>query len=100
MRAKKRRMASQLDILNTMMCVCDSMGKSHISMIEDAFDEFGQCLTLNEIYTFVNKKWRRSPNKNKINSLLAKRPQFLSVETTTVQGQSGQKFQANVWEKI
>ena len=76
------------------------MGKSHISMIEDAFKELGNSLTLNEIYGFVDKRWSKSPNKNKIKSLLSKRPQFLSVETTSVSNQSGGKFQANVWEKI
>lgn len=69
-------------------------------MIEDAFSELGQCLTLNEIHEFVNKKWQRSPTKNKIKSLLAKRPQFVSVETTKVSSNRGQNFQANVWEKI
>ena len=81
------------------MC-CESMGKSHISMIEDAFKELGNSLTLNEIYEFVESRWRKSPNKNKIKSLLAKRPQFVSVETTFVSNQRGHKFQANVWEKI
>ena len=57
-------MASQLDKLNTMMCVCDSMGKSHISMIEDAFSELGNSLTLDEIYEFVNNKWQRSPPRS------------------------------------
>jgi len=76
------------------------MGKSHISMIEDAFKELGNSLTLNEIYGFVDERWSKSPNKNKIKSLLSKRPQFLSVETTSVSNQSGGKFQANVWEKI
>ena len=93
-------MASQLDKLNTMKFACDSMGKSHISMIEDAFIELGNQLTLNEIHEFVNKKWQRSPPKNKIKSLLAKRPQFVSVETTKVSSNRGQNFQANVWEKI
>lgn len=93
-------MASQLDKLNTMKFVCDSMGKSHISMIEDAFIELGNELTLNEIYEFVNKRWQRSPPKNKIKSLLAKRPQFVSVETTKVSSNRGQNFQANVWERI
>ena len=93
-------MASQLDKLNTMMCVCDSMGESHISMIEDAFSELGNSLTLDEIYEFVNNKWQRSPPRNKIRSLLAKRPQFISVETTKVRSNRGQNFQTNVWEKI
>ena len=69
-------------------------------MIEDAFKELGNSLTLNEIYGFVDERWSKSPNKNKIKSLLSKRPQFLSVETTSVSNQSGGKFQANVWEKI
>jgi len=83
-----------------MMFVCDSMGKSHISMIEDAFKELGNSLTLNEIYDFVGRRWSRPPNKNKIKSLLAKRPQFVSVETTSVPNHRGHNFQANVWEKI
>ena len=69
-------------------------------MIEDAFKELGNSLTLNEIYGIVDNRWSKSPNKNKIKSLLSKRPQFLSVETTSVSNQSGGKFQANVWEKI
>ncbi len=69
-------------------------------MIEDAFEELGNSLTLNEIYEFVETRWSKSPNKNKIKSLLAKRPQFVSVETTFVSNQRGHKFQANVWEKI
>ena len=100
MRTEERCMASQLDKLNTMMRVCDIMGKSHISMIEDAFKELGNSLTLNEIYEFVDSRWNNSPNKNKIKSLLAKRPQFVSVETTYVSNQTGGRFQANVWEKI
>ena len=69
-------------------------------MIEDAFKELGNSLTLNEIYEFVESRLSKSPNKNKIKSLLAKRPQFVSVETTFVSNQRGHKFQANVWEKI
>lgn len=76
------------------------MGKSHISMIEDAFKEVGSRLTLNQIHTFVNKNWQRTPDKNKIRSLLAKRPQFISVETTKVLSQTGQTFDANLWEMI
>jgi hypothetical protein len=69
-------------------------------MIEDAFEELGNTLTLNEIYDFVDNRWNKSPNKSKIRSLLSKRPQFVSVETTLVSNQRGHKFQANVWEKI
>ena len=69
-------------------------------MIEDAFKELGDSLTLNEIYDFVEGRWSKSPNKNKIKSLLSKRPQFVSVETTSVPNHRGHKFQANVWEKI
>ena len=76
------------------------MGKSHISMIEDAFKKLGNRLTLNQIHTFVNKNWQKTPHKNKIKSLFAKRPQFVSVETTKVLSHTGQTFDANVWEMI
>lgn len=69
-------------------------------MIEEAFKKLGNRLTLNQIHTFVNKNWQKTPHKNKIKSLLAKRPQFVSVETTKVLSQSGKTFEANVWEMI
>lgn len=77
------------------------MGKSHISMIEDTFQELGKPLTLNEAYNYINKRWFRiAPTKQKVANLLSSRPQFLSVETTTVTNSKGEPFTVNLWEHI
>ena len=75
------------------------MGKtSHITMIESAFKELGDDLTLSEIVGYVNNRWYKiAPSRHKVINILSSRPQFFSTEKTSVVGGRGAKYQTNVW---
>ena len=75
------------------------MGKtSHITMIENAFKELGDDLTLNEIMGYINSNWYKiAPTRQKVRHILSSRPQFFSREKASVMGGVGANYQTNIW---
>ena len=67
-------------------------------MIESAFKELGDDLTLNEIVGYINNNWYKiAPTRQKVRNILSARPQFFSTEKTSVMGGRGGNYQTNVW---
>ena len=73
-------------------------GISHITMVETAFKELGNGLTLGEIMSYINSRWYRiAPSRQKVIVILTRKPQFSTKEKSSVMGGIGANYQTNVW---